>query len=88
MDPLLCYAGYVPMRPVVHNASVAEQLRYSSASYCPRCAEDMTYDAADRFMRDCIGGRYSAQRFLLLHYTLQGSRPRVQQEYHSRMFRP
>jgi hypothetical protein len=34
---LLCYAGCVPMRSVVHNDSVARQVRHSYASCCPRC---------------------------------------------------
>jgi hypothetical protein len=63
------------MRPVAHNDSVARQVRHSSASCCPRCAEDMTYDATDRFMRDTIGGCYRTGRFFLLHDTPNHGRP-------------
>jgi hypothetical protein len=72
---LLCYAGCVAMRPVTHNGYVARQLLHSSASCCPRCAEDMTYDATDRFMPDVICGCYCTERFFLLHDTPNHGRP-------------
>jgi len=76
------------MRPVVHNDSVARQLLHNYASCCPRCAEDMTYDAAYRFMRDVICGCNGAERFLLLHHTLHDGRPQVSWNTIVRMFRP
>jgi hypothetical protein len=36
---------------------------------------DMKHDATDRFMRDSIRGCDCAQRFLLLHHTMQHGRP-------------
>ena len=36
---------------------------------------DMNHDTPDRFMRDAIGGCYSAERFFLLHHTLHDCRP-------------
>ncbi len=36
---------------------------------------DMKHDAADRFMRDTIGGCHCTERFLLLHHTMQHGRP-------------
>jgi hypothetical protein len=50
--------------------------------------QDMTYDAADRFMRDVICGCYGAQRFFLLHHTLHDGRPQVSWNTIVRMFRP
>jgi hypothetical protein len=76
------------MRPGVHNDSVARQVRHSYASCCSRCAEDMTYDAAYRFMRDVICGCDGAQRFFLLHHTLHDGRPQVSWNTIVRLFRP
>ena len=51
-------------------------------------AQDMTYDAAYRFMRDVICGCYGAERFFLLHHTLHDGRPQVSGNTIVRMFRP
>ena len=75
------------MRPVVHSACVARQLRHSYASCCPRCAEDMTYNSAYRFMRDVIGGCYGAERLFLLHHMLPDGRPQVSGNTLVRLFR-
>jgi hypothetical protein len=78
----LCYAGCVPMSWSAHShrrRTVTVQLCFLLSTLLL----DMTYDAVYRFMRDSVGGCYSAERFFLLHHTLYKCRPRVQQEYHS-----
>jgi hypothetical protein len=49
---------------------------------------NMKHDATDRFMRDSIRGCYCAERFLLLHHTMNDHRPVFSGETVVRVFRP
>jgi hypothetical protein len=48
----------------------------------------MKHDATDRFMRDSICGCYSAERFLLLHNTMNHCLPVFSGNTVVRVFRP
>jgi hypothetical protein len=48
----------------------------------------MKKDATDRFLRDAIACRHSAQRFLLIHHTMHDCGPVESGKTVFRMFRP
>ncbi len=68
----------------LHRRTIRAQLR----SLVSMLFLNMKHDATDRFMRDAICGCYSAERFLLLHHTLQDSRPQVSWTTIVWLFRP
>ncbi len=66
----------------LHRRSVRAQL----CSLLSMLFLNMKHDATDRFMRATIGC-YGAERFFLLHHTLQDNRPQVSWNTIVRMFR-
>jgi hypothetical protein len=84
---LLCYAGCVPMICIAHSLH-RRTVRAQLCSLLSMLFLNMKQDATNRFMRDPIGGCYSAERFLLLHHTMYDCRPKFSGNTEFRMLRP
>ena len=80
----LLYADETCNAQCIRRRTVAAQLRFLLSTLLL----DMTHDATDRFMRDSICCRYSAERFFLLHHTMYDYWPKVSGDTVVRMFRP